>query len=483
MKMEDYNKRLRQPIVVVLGHVDHGKCLLPEERVILPEYGPITLKELFDSAGETVIVDAEKEIKKLGAKLTIAGEDGRLKVLESPYIWRVRHSGKMLRIRLKNWHSVSVTPEHPFLTTRGWVRADRLKPGDYVAVPRVIYGNEREDYFTAFVYEKLKNDELIAKLREDVLEAVSGEFHGDKAYKVKRNVFRREDIETLDLWEEVDKVAFTPRIHRSGKPLHYIKLPRSSEEWETFFYFAGVMFGDGSQDKIANNDIEVCEELKKLSSPGLSVKRVKRRTSFEIEFTKGKNALFRLLRAVFEYPDKQKAKNIKVPRILFIAPCRYVAMFLKGYFDADGYVSEKDMRIEVTSASNKFLEDLSLVLLRFGIVSKLYRSNYTTLVISGRRNLEMFKEHIGFSVWRKEEALRRIISRSKKSESYPIFEELKRLRLLFGFTRTELNSSVPFYGKYESSEAPSYETLMRILEAIERGSPTLDRKVAVLEGK
>ncbi|BAD85494.1 translation initiation factor IF-2 [Thermococcus kodakarensis KOD1] len=476
-------KRIRQPIIAVLGHVDHGKCLLPDEKVILPEHGPITLKGLFDLAKETVVADNEKEIRKLGAKLTIVGEDGRLRVLESPYVWKVRHRGKMLRVKLKNWHSVSVTPEHPFLTTRGWVRADQLKPGDYVAVPRVIHGNESDERFVSFVYEKLKNDELIAKLRGEVLSKISSEFKGDRAYKVERNVFRWEDIERLNLWDEVERVAFTPRMHRSGKPLHYVKLPRSPEEWEAFFYFAGVMFGDGSQDKIANNDVEVYEELKKLSVLGVAVKRVERTTSYEIELTNGKNALLRLLRVLFEYPERQKAKSIRVPRILFIAPRKYVSRFLRGYFDADGHVSLKDARIEVTSASQEFLEDLSLLLLRFGIVSKIYRSDYTTLVISGRRNLDLFRRYIGFSVKNKAEALEKAIKKSRRSESYPIFEELKRLRLLFGFTRTELNSNVPFYGKYESEEAPSYETLMRILDAIEKGSINLDKKIAVLEGR
>ncbi|NJE01358.1 intein-containing translation initiation factor aIF-2 [Thermococcus sp. JdF3] len=474
-------KRIRQPIIAVLGHVDHGKCLLPDETVVVPELGRVTLRELFELGGRTVERDDQLEVKELSLPITSADGDARVSVRTGTHVWRLRHRGKMLRVRLKNWHSVSVTPEHPFLTTGGWKRADQLRPGDYIAVPRFIHANEDRGVFEGFVRRKLSVPELIVKLREDALENVEERFRGDKAYKVRSNVFRAEDLSD-DLLEKVERIAFTPRVHRSGKPVHYVKLPRTDDEWRALFYFAGVMFGDGSQEKIANNDVEVFERLKLVESLGVELVRVRRKTSWEIEVRRGKNALIRLLRVLFDYPERQKARNIRIPNALFLAPRDYVAEFIRGYFDADGYVNLKDARIEVTSASREFLEGLSLVLLRFGIVSKLYRPDYTTLVISGRRNLRAFREFIGFTVVEKAKRLDETIAKSKKSEVYPIFEELKRLRLLFGFTRTELNSTVPFYSKYESSEAPSYETLMRILGAIEGGSPTLARKLAVLEG-
>ncbi|WP_297501494.1 intein-containing translation initiation factor aIF-2 [Thermococcus sp.] len=475
-------KKIRQPIIAVLGHVDHGKCLLPGEKVILPSTGMITLKDLFERGKGVVEKDEEKEVRLFGERIIGAVSDGRLALLKSPYVWRVRHRGKIVRVKLKNWQGVGVTPEHPFLTTRGWVRADQLKPGDYVAVPRFIHGNEDERVFLSHVFLKVSNEWLIAKLDEEGLKKAKELFKGEKAYKAEKNIFRAEDIGEIG-WEHVEKIAFTPRIHRSGKSLHYVKLPKTGEEWKALFYFAGVMFGNGSQEKIANNDAEVFERLRKIESLGIELRRIRRRTSWEIEIRKGKNALFCLLRHLFEFPEEKKAHKIRVPNILFMAPKEYTAEFLRGYFDADGYVSLKDTIIEVTSASREFIEDLSLVLLRYGIVSKIYRSEYTTLIISGRRNLIAFEKHIGFTVREKAERLRRIIEKSKKSESYPVFEELRRLRLLFGFTRTELNSFVPFYSKYEGSQAPSYEMLIKILDAIEKGSPTLLRKLAVLEGR
>ncbi len=92
--------------------------------------------------GEVVHRDSEKEIRRL--ELPVPGgavSSGEIGIVQGgTHVWRLRHrGGKMLRVKLRNWHSVSVTPEHPFLTTRGgWVRADELKPGDYIAVPRKI---------------------------------------------------------------------------------------------------------------------------------------------------------------------------------------------------------------------------------------------------------------------------------------------------------------------------------------------------------
>ncbi len=91
------------------------------------------------------------------------------------------------------------------------------------------------------------------------------------------------------------------------------------------------MFGDGSQGgKIANNDVEVFERLRRIESLGVELKRVRRTTSWEIEIRKGGNALIRLLHILFDYPEKQKAKNIRVPEVLFVAPREYVAEFIRG---------------------------------------------------------------------------------------------------------------------------------------------------------
>ncbi len=487
-KKSEEQKPLRTPIVAVLGHVDHGKCLAPDGTIVHPELGEIALKDLFDSARCVVYKENGCEIRALDLNVQGLRGDAKSGLLKAKFVWRLRHRGKLLRVKLKNWHEVVVTPEHPFLTNLGWKKACELKRGDFVAIPKKIIGNERFERFLSFVYSKF-DEECIFKVDENALKNVKLPY---REYRIKKNILRLEDLKELQFFSKIDKLAFCSRKQRCGKPRYYIRFPKNIEEWKAVFYLAGVMFGDGSLSKIANNDDEVFENIKRIEALGVEVVRIRGKSSYEIEFKKGKNALFRFIRILFDYPDRRKSHSIRVPQILFIAPKELVAEFLRGYFDSDATVNVRSCRIEVSSASHEFIKKLSLVLLRFGILSKIYevrkgykgeRKRYSLLIISGKENLRKFAEFVGFSVRSKAESLKVALDRSKKSESYPLQHELKRLRILFGFTKNELNRFIPFYTKYETSQNPSYEIIKRFLEVLSKGCGNLKRKVAILEGR
>lgn len=99
---------------------------MPHEKV-LTEYGEIKIEDLFKIGKEIVEKDELKEIRKLNIKVHTLNENGEIKIINAPYVWKLKHKGKMIKVKLKNWHSITTTPEHPFLTNNGWIKAENIK--------------------------------------------------------------------------------------------------------------------------------------------------------------------------------------------------------------------------------------------------------------------------------------------------------------------------------------------------------------------
>lgn len=70
-----------------------------------------------------------------------------------------------------------------------------------------------------------------------------------------------------------------------------------------------------------------------------------------------------------------RAKNKEVPKSIFIAPKEAVKGFVQGLFSSDGsinFTDEKASNIRLSSSSEKMLKQVQLLLLNFGIFSKVY---------------------------------------------------------------------------------------------------------------
>ncbi len=108
------------------------------------------------------------------------------------------------------------------------------------------------------------------------------------------------------------------------------------------------------------------------------------------------------------------ASEKEIPEAIFHTSKKSIAAFLKGLFEGDGSIyacgkkRRQSMELTYTSVSKKLLEDLQVILLRFGIDSFLRGEktrSTSRLFIRGHDNFALFKKQIGFVSKKKKERL------------------------------------------------------------------------------
>lgn len=132
------------------------------------------------------------------------------------------------------------------------------------------------------------------------------------------------------------------------------------------------------------------------------------------------------------FSEIKKAGDSTIPKKILNSNDEILLAFLKGLYDAEGYVSNNKIGIGI---NNKILaQQTQLALLRFGIISSLlkydnrkniYSNNMRyTVIISGKYSLEKFKTKINFMSEHKSKNLDLIIkNKSDKDNSRQILAE------------------------------------------------------------
>jgi len=282
---------IRQPIISILGHVDHGKCIAPGTRVPLVDGRIMTAEELFrlcatESEEKTSVKDGV--VCKVKNSLEVFTFNGQKLVNKTiTHAWRLKSPRKLVSVSFKSGDVLLTTPEHPFLTFKSelaFKKSAELKAGDFVVMARrtdvkqssiadckrlILERLAHAD----FVIRVHKDSPIVSKLGASNLQELArrGLFSTHPHTCMKHLRFRSADYLKLCRWfgvpteaayDAIVAIKSASRQWRAGHTSPYMRLPTDEVAFAKLGYISGCLAGDGYvlAGKLCNNNLAVQNE-------------------------------------------------------------------------------------------------------------------------------------------------------------------------------------------------------------------------------
>ncbi len=427
--------------------MDHGKCLTPDQYVLLNGELVTGYEILARLKTEGILL---REVGggstyQLKASKVLTLNDSLMPVEADSMVYTQRYVGPVYCIKTKTGRTVRVTPEHPLLVNRegrvAWVRARELNSNDHVAFARMIpLGEEpqfpdpndslRESYelvtwqdserisrvtdgFTNFAaataqdFEKLRlmaglsKSELARRAhmnRKDLSDFLSGAGQRPRALQRLAKLFER--IKTRKV--SPDELILATRRGPAGMISRLIEPTFDDDLVKWFaFVFAEGHVREGRVGVTQRIQLRMLREFLKITKRkfGLEFKKVS-----PIDYHLNSKALVDFLRQRFLLQTGPK-RRANLPSWLLRIPQAQKALFLRWFFTLDGEFNEQAGKISLTQVNHKTIVAFGYMLASFGIVgrfgTKAVRTKrgvveYHRLSLSGRGDLGTFAEIIGF---------------------------------------------------------------------------------------
>src|SRR3989344_5635942 len=109
----------RSHVVFIVGKRGGGKCLAGDALVSLENGSEVPIENLVSDARKILAINHN-------LKLTSVKKEGFYR----------REVNSVLKMNLKSGKHITLTPEHPLLTMSGWIPAEYLEAGSYIATPK-----------------------------------------------------------------------------------------------------------------------------------------------------------------------------------------------------------------------------------------------------------------------------------------------------------------------------------------------------------
>ena len=229
--------------------------------------------------------------------------------------------------------------------------------------------------------------------------------------------------------EAIAQVGY--RTGRRGKVLtSRRKIISSNVLDESLAWFLGYFVGDGNKTKsgicLTTGDKEIAALLSQVVEQLLGLQAKVYWDATEIggryRVIIHSRELKELLKGIgIDLNDKARTK--KIPHLVLRSPKEVMSAFLRGYFDADAYAGAEGIRL--SSASEELIRMVQIVLLNYGILStqRKQQDGCIQLLITSR-SAKRFLEEIGFSLTRKQSALRDYVNNHQWFKNEDLSDEI-----------------------------------------------------------
>lgn len=391
------------------GGFGTGKCVPAGTPVMLADGALVPIEELYARAPQSLAqAVGENEIAIPVSGMQVISFDGRKFVKKSvTHVYRgVTQS--LVKIRTSSGKVVTVTPAHKLVrflpngAFQEWA-AGNLNVGEYLVTPRKIPISTVYQEIDSYSIEGRVVDEDVKKSIRALIAELSSKLGTRKALAQKlgisdlvfteyssgrnnpttgfvRNLYSLAGLEL----PEITYLSIERRANRA-------EIPRRMEE--DFAEFLGLLLSDGMiagrQIRFFNNDPSLLHRFAELAKKLFDVDCAEKLFRNVNGVCFNSLIIIRLLRSL-GYPRKRKSQNVKVPPIISRSPESVVASFVKGYYLGDGTYGKRV--VEFSSQSKAFINGLSYLLGRLGILYSISRGKYEghRLIISSERQVRNF---------------------------------------------------------------------------------------------
>ncbi|MBI4176121.1 MAG: hypothetical protein HY518_02875 [Candidatus Aenigmarchaeota archaeon] len=440
------------------GTTTAGLCTTYDSLIQLGNGGIVKIGDLVEKELEkgSKEIDDGVFISQNPAELEIVSFDqAALKVTKKriTQYFKIRAPKSLVRITTRTGRTVTVTPENPIpILKKGeviWRKAADITAGEYITCPRILPGANKADSLLESIdgsSHMLNGSEMIEHLACRIKETSTIREFSRKHGIEENNLYhfwrkadaggkpRVSQLRTMCLGLGLDaEQVFPEEIVLSQYNGHQITMKKDVSE--DLMYLIGLIGGDGSISrtpfggfdiKFANAEDSMLAAFSRLCKEQLGISPRREKSLDRVPNIRFASKIFAGVLDAFGIPPGKKAHNIHVTEKLSLLPNHLLKGYLQGMFDTDGCANPRKTggsSIELDSVSKELIEGVQLLLLRFGIISRVRKRKATlssikgrpviskekyTLEISGSENIRKFEDAVGFRLQRKAEKLRQM---------------------------------------------------------------------------